>query len=288
MIRKFHAKSFVLGMIISVLAIGATTSALAASNGTIDVIFDGIKVYIQKGEEDKKLVSTPNIVYNGTTYIPLRAVSEMLGLYVDYDGKAQSALISDTPQSQASQAKFSSLTEKDPLSIVNIGGHSFKKYQDLAYLLKFGWFSSGLFGLELEYVYDTQNGVPTAYIEFTNKLHPDLGAIKNVSITAMNLTKNKTLYASQTQADSQMFVAVDGKGTMHVPAMTDPINDINDDIYVTKVYFEYTMPSEYGNIDASILYDFENETYTETGTLLGEVHTETNPLEYHVLDDKVF
>lgn len=41
------------------------------------------------------------IVYNGTTYLPVRAISQSLGLFVDYDTTTKTVLLDDKPIQQA-------------------------------------------------------------------------------------------------------------------------------------------------------------------------------------------
>lgn len=56
----------------------------------IDITFDSIIVKV-----NGKNVSGTNLLYNGTTYVPLRAISEMLGKNVSYDSKTRVASITD-------------------------------------------------------------------------------------------------------------------------------------------------------------------------------------------------
>lgn len=72
------------------------TGSYAASNfQKIDVLFDSIAIKVN-GQN----ISTPNILYNGTTYVPLRAVSEALHKNVGYDEKTRTAKIDDISQQQ--------------------------------------------------------------------------------------------------------------------------------------------------------------------------------------------
>ena len=73
-----------------VMVLGCSSLVFAAdTHRTIDVDANLMTVYVngQKVEAD-------NFVYNGTTYLPIRAVSEALGNDVDYDPNTQSAIIS--------------------------------------------------------------------------------------------------------------------------------------------------------------------------------------------------
>ncbi len=48
----------------------------------IEVLFNSISLYV-----NNKQISVDNIVYNGTTYVPLRAVGEMIGMKVSWSQK---------------------------------------------------------------------------------------------------------------------------------------------------------------------------------------------------------
>lgn len=75
--------------IILVLILCFSTLAFAAdTHRTIEVDANLMTVLV-----NGKKVEADNFVYNGTTYLPLRAVSEALGNDVDYDPNTQSAII---------------------------------------------------------------------------------------------------------------------------------------------------------------------------------------------------
>ena len=71
-------KCLLLLMVATVFATGMVFGAGEFTN--IKVQMNSLKVFV-----NGKQVTSPNIVYNGTTYVPLRAVSDGLGQAVDYD-----------------------------------------------------------------------------------------------------------------------------------------------------------------------------------------------------------
>jgi Copper amine oxidase N-terminal domain. len=88
---------FLLGMLCAVFVFGMAIPAMAAERAskTIEVV-TGIDIYI----DDIKLYPTDAngkpvdvLVYNGTTYLPVRAVSSALGLNVAWDGATPSVYV---------------------------------------------------------------------------------------------------------------------------------------------------------------------------------------------------
>lgn len=107
-----NIRSFLMGVLTTLLVLGLSVPALAAATKTIDV-FTGVSIYI----DDVKLNPTDAagnpvepFIYNGTTYLPVRAVSEALGKAVQWDGATQSVYIgkhsSDTPAAYLSQMDY--------------------------------------------------------------------------------------------------------------------------------------------------------------------------------------
>jgi hypothetical protein len=93
--KKFIGKKFgksALTLITIALIITLFTGIVVGADLT-----EMIKVYrnyIEVMKEDVK-VNADNFLYNGTTYVPLRAVAEMLGKKVDWDPVTKVAVISD-------------------------------------------------------------------------------------------------------------------------------------------------------------------------------------------------
>lgn len=86
-----RAKDLVTGAIISALVVGVTPVALAKTGATnILVQYSNIKVVV-----DGKELSTSKepFIYDGTTYLPLRAVAEAVGKEVSWDNAAKVAYL---------------------------------------------------------------------------------------------------------------------------------------------------------------------------------------------------
>lgn len=110
--NKMNKPSFLLGVLVTILVISLTTPVMAAASKTIEV-FTGVKIYV----DDKQLNPTDAngnpvdvFIYNGTTYLPVRAVSDAVGKVVQWDGATQSVYLgkhsSDRPAAYLSKMDY--------------------------------------------------------------------------------------------------------------------------------------------------------------------------------------
>lgn len=81
---KQYLKGLVSGIIISFLL----TTVVFASTKTIDVLFNGVNI-----EVNGQKVVADNILYNGTTYVPLRVIAEMLDMGVGWIQQTNTATL---------------------------------------------------------------------------------------------------------------------------------------------------------------------------------------------------
>lgn len=184
--NNHNVRSFLTGILTTLLVLGLTVPALAVATKTIDVS-TGVSIYI----DDVKLNPTDAagnpvepFIYNSTTYLPVRAISEALGKVVQWDGATQSVYIgkhsSDTPAAYlASMDDFSSsgIWETDVLTKDNLGVnhmHSLKmtytsSIGSITYKLN-GQFSRLTAAYFVQYDYRSAGGVsPTLIISGDGK-----------------------------------------------------------------------------------------------------------------------
>lgn len=98
---KNHSKrDFFAGILIMSLIFGLALPAGAALAGKTIQVLTGVDIYVD-GVEMKPTDANGNpvetFVYNGTTYVPLRAVSQSLGYAVNWDGVNQRVYIGEQP-----------------------------------------------------------------------------------------------------------------------------------------------------------------------------------------------
>lgn len=83
-------KKTLIGIVIG-LVIGVSISVVATGTWeTIAVLRNDIKVIVNGNE-----LSADNFLYNDTTYLPVREISESLGMNVEYDEDTNTAVISE-------------------------------------------------------------------------------------------------------------------------------------------------------------------------------------------------
>jgi hypothetical protein len=98
--NRFHerVKGFIFGVVLTIL-LAATITATAAAfrEQTITVSFPGVRLVIN-GQEHTPRDGAGNVVepfiWQGTTYLPVRAVADALGQDVNWDGTTQTVYIS--------------------------------------------------------------------------------------------------------------------------------------------------------------------------------------------------
>ncbi len=71
------------------------TKSIQATYNNIKIIVDGQQVSTNKNNEP--------FIYNGTTYLPIRAVGEAVGKQVSWDGKTNTVYLGDSPVSSGEQ-----------------------------------------------------------------------------------------------------------------------------------------------------------------------------------------
>ena len=85
---KEKLKGIAIGLLMGVLLTGGISYAASRSE-TIDVFYDNIKIFIDGEELDPRDGDGEKVepfIYNGTTYLPVRAVGQAVGKSVDWDG----------------------------------------------------------------------------------------------------------------------------------------------------------------------------------------------------------
>ena len=94
--KKFSFKSYMAGILTAITVMTPILAVGAVSSQTIDVIFGKIKLIV-----NGNAINEDTLLYNGTTYLPIRAVGKALNADVSYDAAKYEASIT-TPDTSAS------------------------------------------------------------------------------------------------------------------------------------------------------------------------------------------
>lgn len=93
-------RSFLAGVLAALLVTALATPSLAALTGKTIQVLTGAEIYVDGVKlepTDANGNPVETFVYNGTTYVPLRAVSQSLGKNVNWDGANQRVYIGEAP-----------------------------------------------------------------------------------------------------------------------------------------------------------------------------------------------
>ena len=85
---KKYLKGFLTGLLVATLLMNVALGETVKK--TIEVVYNSVNLTV-----NGKKVDANNILYNGITYVPLRAISEMLGKEVGWDQATFTASIND-------------------------------------------------------------------------------------------------------------------------------------------------------------------------------------------------
>lgn len=88
-------KKFLSGILVGVL-IMTSTIAYAETKKTIEAVFGRVKLTV-----DGKAVDKETLLYNGTTYVPLKAAAEVAGMEVGWDASTNTARLTSKPTAPA-------------------------------------------------------------------------------------------------------------------------------------------------------------------------------------------
>lgn len=102
MFKKFKSKEFLTGVILTLILV-STINVFASGSikKQIDVLYNDIKLVVDGKSvafgKDTTGKQIEPFIYNGTTYLPVRAVGEALGKKVYWDGFTQTVYIGKKP-----------------------------------------------------------------------------------------------------------------------------------------------------------------------------------------------
>lgn len=125
-------KKFILGIVVGLL-IGSVMTAMAAQVNTVQAVF--AKFYLKINNENP--VEITPLTYNGTTYLPVRQLGDLLGYEVGYDKPSRTIIIKSKEVSKVQNIATETISLRDLTSYldgVTLG--PFEKYNNVLSLTK--------------------------------------------------------------------------------------------------------------------------------------------------------
>lgn len=98
MFKRERIKGFIFGVVLTLTLVGSVGAfAVEQASAKIEVFYSSIKLVVDgqtvKFGKDSAGNQIEPFVYNGTTYLPVRAVGESLGKNVDWDGSTKTVYL---------------------------------------------------------------------------------------------------------------------------------------------------------------------------------------------------
>ena len=124
---KKQVGTFIAGFVTASVFMGTTIFADSATK-MIEVMFNSINVKV-----NGKVVEAENILYEGRTYVPLRAVSEMLGKHVNWDGNTNTASINDEQSTMLDESQELATINGESVSLSDYKFHFLVQKQEMEY-----------------------------------------------------------------------------------------------------------------------------------------------------------
>ena len=111
----FFMSIFLLNLFVSPVLAASTKKTMDVSYNDIQIIVNGMRII----PRDINGTIVEPFIYNGTTYLPVRAVSEALGKTVEWDGTTYTVYVGDKPvlnQQPQTQPQPQTLPPTEPLT----------------------------------------------------------------------------------------------------------------------------------------------------------------------------
>lgn len=127
---KINLKSMIFGGIIGAVIMGAIPAAGYDGVRTIQAVYKNIRICVDGVEmtpRDSAGQVVEPFIYNGTTYLPVRAVGEAVGKEVTYDGSTSTVYLGKSGQVDylGQQVKAYQTKNAKESSIITMGGNDY-------------------------------------------------------------------------------------------------------------------------------------------------------------------
>ena len=132
---KDKLKGIVLGIVIGVMLV--PTAFAAIGTVTKDLSYDDIKISLNEKIIEPKDANGNKIepfIIEGTTYLPVRAVGDALGLNVEWEATSKTVLLTDSSKSISTTGKV--VYEKGGIKITYVGIKQEDSFIDFKFLIE--------------------------------------------------------------------------------------------------------------------------------------------------------
>jgi hypothetical protein len=122
------AGTFAAGIIIGALVFGGAGALASSGSRTLTAVYGDIQIYIDKERITPKDVTGKTVepfAVDGTTYLPIRAISEAFGKEVSWDGGTSSVYIGEQPEAAPETAQAIQMLPGGTYSAPNNGDKRF-------------------------------------------------------------------------------------------------------------------------------------------------------------------
>lgn len=157
--KKMHrARDFLAGVLVTALVVSLSVPAMAALTSKTIQVSSGVDIYvdgIKMNPTDANGNPVETFIYNGTTYVPLRAVSESLGKNVNWDGTNKRVYIGEVPGEKQYLLSVCPPYESNNYNTQSTYTMMGKKYANGFTLGEKGWLTDGWALFNLNGQYDT-------------------------------------------------------------------------------------------------------------------------------------
>lgn len=164
---KKRLQGLVAGILVGVMLATGITVFAAGNSKMIEAFYTGIKLFVDGGEyipKDANGNVVEPFIYNGTTYLPVRAVADAFGKDVIWDGANQTVYLGKKDQNQPDayldKMQYVGYRESGDghwFSIANsITDYNDKEYRGGIVFLIDSWWHSGWQSSEIDYALNSQ------------------------------------------------------------------------------------------------------------------------------------
>lgn len=131
---KRELKGFVVGVVLTSLVIGAIPTMAEKVTKTAELLYNNIKVVIDGKQADLKDAQGNTVepfIIDGTTYLPVRAVSNALNKAVSWDGATQTVYLGENKEIEQPSVwlkdleTFTGRVETESVDTVDFGGSEY-------------------------------------------------------------------------------------------------------------------------------------------------------------------